>query len=370
MRGQDIQQEEWFSYKTLEERVPVNHPLRTVQVLTNGILKSMDSEFEKLYSRNGRPSIPPERLLRAILIQIFYTVRSERQLMEQLDFNLLFRWFVGLNMDEAVWDHSTFSQNRDRLLTESLTRDFFNRVVAAAGGYGLLSDEHFSVDGTLIEAWASQKSFQSKDGKGKSDDNQDGGNKRDPQIDFKGELRCNDTHASTTDPETMLYRKGKGKEARLSYMAHALMENRHGLVVGVETTQATGTAEREAATKMCKWNVNPESTLGADKGYDVKEFVNELQLQGINPHIARNITEKRSSAIAEEITHEPGYAISLRIRKRIEQIFGWSKTIGPMRKTKLRGLTNVATQTLLTFAAYNLVRLRKLLCLQPITAQA
>jgi len=212
MRGQDIQQAEWFSYKTLEERIPEDHPLRTVRVLTNGILKSMDSGFEKPFSRNGRPSIPPERLLRAILIQIFYTVRSERQLMGQLDFNLLFRWFVGLDMDGAVWDHSTFSQNRGRLLTESLTRDFFGRVVAAADGYGLLSDEHFSVDGTLIEAWASPKSFRRKDDKGKSDGVQEGGNKRDPEVNFKGELRCNDTHASGTDPEPSFTGKAKVKK--------------------------------------------------------------------------------------------------------------------------------------------------------------
>jgi transposase len=369
MRGQDIQQDEWFSYKTLEERVPEDHPLRIVRLLTNGILKSMDEEFEKLYSRNGRPSIPPERLLRAILLQIFYTVRSERQLMEQLDFNLLFRWFVGLNMDEAVWDHSTFSQNRDRLLTEALTRDFFDRVVFAAGEFGLLSDEHFSVDGTMIEAWASQKSFQRKDRVGKSDD-QNGSSQRDPEINFKGELRCNDTHESTTDPDARLHRKGKGKEAKLSYMAHALIENRNGLVVEVETTQASGTAEREAALIMCEWNVKPDATLGADKAYDVKEFVEELEAKDIKPYIARNIFGNRTSAIADAITEEPGYAISLKFRKRIEQVFGWGKTVGPIRKTKLRGLTNVATQALLTFAAYNLVRLRKLLCLRPIMAQA
>jgi transposase len=369
MRGQDIQQEEWFSYKTLEERVPDDHPLRLVRLLTNGLLKSMDGEFEKLYSCTGRPSIPPERLLRACLLQIFYTVRSERQLMEQLDFNLLFRWFVGLNMDEAVWDHSTFSQNRDRLLTEVLTRDFFSRVVAVAEGYGLLSDEHFSVDGTLIEAWASQKSFRPKDEVENQDKGQSGGG-RDPEVDFKGELRCNDTHVSSTDPEARLYRKGKGKEAKLSFMAHALMENRHGLIVDAETTQATGTAEREAALKMSKRSLKAGATLGADKGYDVKEFVGDLEVRAIKPHIARNITPHRGSAIADEIAAEPGYEVSLRIRKRIEQVFGWSKTVGHLRKTQLRGLANVAAQSLMTFAAYNLIRLRKLLCLRPIPVQA
>jgi transposase len=370
MRGQDIQQEDWFSYKTLEERVPEDHPLRLVRVLTNGLLQSMDGEFEKLYSRTGRPSIPPERLLRAILLQLFYTVRSERQLMEQLDFNLLFRWFVGLNMDDAVWDHSTFTQNRDRLLTEALTREFFSRVVAVAEGYGLMSDEHFSVDGTLVEAWASQKSFRPKEeGDGPGEDGQAGGG-RDVEVDFKGGKRCNQTHASTTDPEARLYRKGKGKEAKLNFMAHALMENRHGLIVDAETTLATGTAEREAALTMSQRNLKAGDTLGADKGYDVKELVGELEARGITPHIARNITAQRGSAVSDEVAAEPGYEISQRVRKRIEQVFGWGKTVGPLRKTKLRGLANIAAQSLMTFAAYNLIRLRKLLCLRPVMAQA
>jgi IS5 family transposase len=308
-------------------------------------------------------------LLRASLLQIFYTVRSERQLMEQLDFNLLFRWFVGLGMDEAVWDHSTFSQNRDRLLTETLTLDFFSRVVAVAEGYGLMSDEHFSVDGTLIEAWAAQKSFRPKAEVSPGDGGQAGGG-RDAEVDYKGERRCNDTHASTTDPDARLYRKGKGKEAKLSYMAHALMENRHGLVVDAETTQATGTAEREAALKMGRRNLAAGDTLGADKGYDTKEFVGGLEVHGIKPHIAQNITARRGSAVSGEVSAEPGYEISQRIRKRIEQVFGWGKTVGQLRKTKLRGLANLAAQSLLTFAAYNLVRLRKLLCLRPLAAQA
>jgi IS5 family transposase len=308
-------------------------------------------------------------MLRACLLQIFYTVRSERQLMAQLDFNLLFRWFVGLNMDEGVWDHSSFSQNRDRLLTEALARDFFSRVVAVAEGYGLLSDEHFSVDGTLIEACASQKSFRPKD-EAQNGGSGDQGGGRDADVDFKGELRCNDTHASMTDPEARLYRKGKGKEAKLSYMAHALMENRHGLIVDAETTQATGTAEREAALKMGKRNLKAGGTLGADKGYDTKEFVGGLEALGIKPHIARNITAYRDSAVADGIAAEPGYEVSQRLRKRIEQIFGWGKTVGALRKTKLRGLANVAAQALLNFAAYNLMRMRRLLCLRPVTAQA
>ena len=366
MRGTDIQQHELFSYKTLEERVPTDHPLRLVLVLVNGILNSLDAEFDRLYSYIGRPSIPPERLLRACLIQIFYTVRSERQLMEQLDFNLLFRWFVGLGMDEAVWDHSTFTHNRDRLLTESLTRDFFSRVVAAAQGFGLMSDEHFSVDGTLIEAWASQKSFQPKDRDGTGS-----GGGRDPEVDFKGESRRNETHASTTDPEARLYKKAEGQAAKLCFMGHALMENRNGLIVDAEVTLASGTAEREAAVQMVQRCLPADgATLGADKAYDTQGFVADLQVAGIAPHLAQNITARRDSAVPAEVAATPGYAVSLKVRKRIEQVFGWGKTIGPMRKTKLHGRAKVAAQTLLSFAAYNLVRMRKLLTLAPLTSAA
>ena len=366
MRGPDLQQHELFSYKTLEERVPADHPLRLVLVLVNGILNSLDAEFDRLYSAIGRPSIPPERLLRASLLQIFYTVRSERQLMEQLDFNLLFRWFVGLEMDEAVWDHSSFTHNRDRILTEDLTREFFSRVVAAAQGFGLMSDEHFSVDGTLIEAWASHKSFQPKDGGGA-----DGGVGRDPEADFKGAQRGNATHASTTDPEARLYQKAVGQAAKLCYVAHGLMENRNGLIVDAEVTQATGTAEREAALQMAQRSLPAEgATLGADQAYDTQHFVGNLQAAGIAPHIAQNITAHRGSAVPDAIAAQPGYAVSLRVRKRIEQVFGWGKTVGPMRKTKLRGRAKVAAQTLLGFAAYNLVRMRKLLTLVPLPAAA
>jgi len=367
MRGADVQQVALFSYKTLEERVPQDHPLRLVRIVVNGVLQSLDRDFAKLYSAIGRPSIAPERLLRATLLQIFYTVRSERQLMEQLDFNLLFRWFVGLEMDEAVWDHSTFSQNRDRLLTREVARDFFRRVVEVAEGYGLLSDEHFSVDGTLIEAWASHKSFRPKDGEPPSDG---AGGRRDAAVDFKGQQRCNQTHASTTDPEARLYRKGKGKEAKPSYLGHALMENRHGLIVDAEVTLATGTAECEASLAMARRRLKAGASLGADKGYDTQAQVAALQAEQIEPHIARNVTEHRGSAVPDAVAEQPGYAVSLRIRKRIEQVFGWSKLIGPLRKTKLRGLANVTTQALFTFAAYNLVRLRRLLCLRPLEAQA
>lgn len=366
MRGPDLQQHELFSYKTLEERVPADHPLRLVLVLVNGILNSLDAEFDRLYSAIGRPSIPPERLLRASLLQIFYTVRSERQLMEQLDFNLLFRWFVGLGMDEGVWDHSTFTHNRDRLLTERLTRDFFGRVVAAAQGFGLMSDEHFSVDGTLIEAWASQKSF-----KPKSEGEPDGRAGRDPDVDFKGEQRSNATHASTTDPEARLYKKAEGQAAKLCYMGHALMENRNGLIVDAEVSLSTGTAEREAALEMARRSLPSEgATLGADQAYDTYDFVADLQATGVAPHIAQNITARRDSAVPAEVAATPGYAVSLRVRKRIEQVFGWGKMIGLMRKTKLRGRAKVAAQTLLGFAAYNLVRMRKLLTLAPLPVTA
>jgi len=367
MRGIDVQQAALFSYKTLEERVPQDHPLRLVRIVVNGILKSLDRDFAKLYSAIGRPSIAPERLLRATLLQIFYTVRSERQLMEQLDFNLLFRWFVGLEMDEAVWDHSTFSQNRDRLLSQEVARDFFRRVVDVAEGYGLLSDEHFSVDGTLIEAWASHKSFHPKDGEPPSGG---AGGSRDAEVDFKGETRSNATHASTTDPESRLYRKGKGKEAKPCFMGHALMDNRQGLIVDAEVTLTTGTAECEAALRMARRRLKEGATLGADKGYDTRALVADLMAEKIEPHIARNLTDHRGSAVPDAVADMPGYAVSLRVRKRIEQVFGWSKLIGPLRKTKLRGLSNVATQALFTFAAYNLIRLRRLLCLRPLEAQA
>lgn len=363
MRGADVQQAALFSYKTLEERVPQDHPLRLVRVVVNGILASLDSEFAKLYSLTGRPSIPPERLLRASLLQIFYTVRSERQLMEQLDFNLLYRWFVGLEIDETVWDHSTFSQNRDRLLTQEVARDFFRRVVDVAEGHGLLSEEHFSVDGTLIEAWASHKSFRAKDGEPPAGGSEAG---RDVELDFKGEKRSNATHASTTDPEAKLYRKGEGKEAKPCFMGHALMDNRHGLVVDAEIGQTSGTAECEAAGRMAQRQLKAGATLGADKGYDTKALIAYLMALGVLPHIARNITEHRGSAVPDRVAEQPGYAVSQRARKRIEQIFGWSKLIGPLRKTKLRGVDNVATQALFTFAAYNLVRLNKLLCLRPV----
>ena len=367
MRGEDIHQDHLYSYVSPEQRVPADHPLRAIRQMANTVLERLSPQLEALYSPVGRPSIPPEKLLRAALLQVFYAIRSEHLLMEQLDYNLLFRWFVGLEMDEAVWDHSTFSQNRDRLLSQEVARDFFRRVVDVAEGYGLLSDEHFSVDGTLIEAWASHKSFHPKDGEPPSGG---AGGSRDAEVDFKGETRSNATHASTTDPESRLYRKGKGKEAKPCFMGHALMDNRQGLIVDAEVTLTTGTAECEAALRMARRRLKEGATLGADKGYDTRALVADLMAEKIEPHIARNLTDHRGSAVPDAVADMPGYAVSLRVRKRIEQVFGWSKLIGPLRKTKLRGLSNVATQALFTFAAYNLIRLRRLLCLRPLEAQA
>ncbi len=354
MRGFETQQTAMFSYVGLEERVPSDHPLRRLQVLVNGILASMSKLFNDRYSHTGRPSIPPEQLLRALLLQILFTVRSERQLMEQLDYNLLFRWFVGLSMDAPVWDRTVFSINRDRLLCTDMAREFFNRVLYLAEWQGFVSDEHFSVDGTLIEAWASHKSFVKKDGSGP--DRPPG---RNPEVDFKGEKRSNVTHESSTDPQSRLYKKGEFTEAKLRYMAHALSENRHGLVVDVETTQANGRAEWEAAHTMIERSVRkPGATIGADKGYDTAEFVDLLKQRNLKAHIARKTS---GSAVDGRIARGKSYAMSLRRRKMIEESFGWIKTVGGLRKTKHIGLAKLAGQTLLTFAAYNLTRLLNLM---------
>jgi transposase len=310
-----------------------------------------------MYSDIGRPSIAPEKLLRALLLQILYTIRSERMLMEQLNYNLLFRWFVGLNMDDGVWDATVFSKNRDRMLKSDVARLFFQAVVEQARLLGLLSDEHFSVDGTLIEAWASQKSFQKKDN-GNSDNNtMDSGN---GSVDFHGEQRTNDTHESKTDPDARLYRKGKGKEAKLCYAGHVLMENRNGLAIDGEITKATGTAEREAALEILG-DINGEKrvTVGTDKAYDTHDFVENTRAMNVTPHVTQN-TNGRSSAIDGRTTRHDGYAISLRCRARIEEIFGWLKTVGGQRKTRYRGEKLVGWMFDLSLAAYNLVRMRKL----------
>ncbi len=358
MRGDDVRQDRLFSVVLTEARIPAAHPLRKLRVVVNAILESMSPQFAALYSKVGRPSIPPEQLFRALMLQILYTVRSERQLMEQMDYNLLFRWFVGLTMDEAVWDASTFSANRERLLNQDMAREFFSRVLALAQWQGLSSQEHFSVDGTLIQAWASHKSFRPKDGEGDQTPPNSG---RNVEVDFKGEKRSNATHASTTDPDARLYRKSDAAPAVLGYLAHGLMENRNGLIVDVQTTPATGTAERDAALTMLERHVRkPTATVGGDKGYDTKDFVARARKHGVTPHVAQN-TSNRRSAIDARTTRHPGYATSLRKRKQIEEAFGWIKTIGGMRKTRFVGLARVSAQALFTFAAYNLVRMGNVL---------
>jgi transposase len=352
MRGDDNLQEGIFSYISPEKRVPADHPLRPIRKLVDEILKEMAPQFAKLYSNVGRPSIAPERLLRSLLLQIFYSVRSERMLVEQLQYNLLFRWFVGMQMDEEVWNHAVFSKNRERLLNEETAEAFFRRVLERAKPF--MSDEHFTVDGTLIEAWASQKSFRRKDGKGKPPEA--GGD-----VDFHGEKRKNETHASTTDPDARLFRKSKGSEAKLSYLGHVMMENRNGLLVQTFLTEANGRAEREAAMLMAEAIPGGKRvTLGGDKNYDTQEFVRELRGMNITPHVAQNDTN-RSSAIDQRTARHPSYAVSQRKRKRVEQSFGWMKMVGMLRKVKLRGIDKVGWLFTFTGAAYNLCRLRNLM---------
>ncbi|MGA8011961.1 MAG: IS5 family transposase [Candidatus Acidiferrales bacterium] len=358
MRGADERSGALFSYVDLEARVRVDHPLRAIREIANVALADLSREFATLYSGLGRPSIAPEMLLRAMLLQAFYSVRSERQLMERLEFDLLFRWFVGLGVDDPAWDHSTFSKNRDRLLDGEIATKFLTAVLAQPKVKRLLSTEHFSVDGTLIEAWASMKSVKPK-GKG-GDDSGPGG--RNPEADFKGEKRSNETHASTTDPDARLYRKGPGMEARLCFIGHGLMENRSGLIVDARLTRVSGHAERLAALDMIVARAERPCaiSLGMDKGYDAKDFVEELRTMNVRPHLARN-TSRRRSAIDKRTTRHPGYAASQRIRKRIEEAFGWIKTVAGMRKTKLRGLPKVDWAFTFAAAAYNLVRLPKLM---------
>lgn len=394
MRGSDERNETLFSYVNLEERVPARHPLRLIREIVNAALARLDGAFAKLYAAEGRPSIAPERLLRATLIQILFSVRSERQLMEQMQYNLLFRWFVGLGIDDAVWVPTVFSKNRDRLLTTDIARQFLAAILADKAVAPLLSDEHFSVDGTLIQAWASMKSFQPKtaagaeppasgdagpgrdggasapepatgDGEGPNQDARAPATEtpvtgRNAEVDFHGQKRSNETHASLTDPEARLYRKGPGKEARLCFMGHALMENRNGLVVDACLTQADGHAEREAALALIEPRADRPGriTLGADKGYDAEDFVNELRSMNVTPHVAAKVT---GSALDGRTTRHEGYAVSQRIRKRIEEVFGWGKTVGPLARTMLRGIERVGAQFTFAVAGYNLARLPKLL---------
>jgi len=352
MRGPDDQTKDMFSYLSPEQRVRADHPLRAIRAMTDQVFAELSPRFTRMYSTIGRPSIPPEQLLRALLIQSLYTVRSERLLMEEIDYSVLYRWFVGLSMDAPIWSPTTFSKNRDRLLESDIAGAFFDAVRRQADEAGLLSDEHFTVDGTLLEAWASLKSFRRKDA-GPTPPPDDPGN---PTVNFHGESRRNDTHQSTTDPDAQLARKGAGKEAKLSYAGHILLDNRYGLVANVCVTPATGPAEREAAVLLLG-AVARGGTVGGDKGFDVPSFVAQVRALGVTPHVAQKV---KGSAIDARTTRHPGYAVSQRKRKVIEQVFGWMKTVGGLRKLRHRGGTRVDWIVTFSAAAYNLIRLRTL----------
>jgi transposase len=346
-----------FSYVSPEERVPAEHPLRPIRAMTDAALRALSPVFNHMYAVFGRPSIAPEKLLRALLIQVLYTVRSERMLMEQLQYNLLFRWFVGMNMDEAVWVPTVFSKNRDRLMEGDIAERFFALILGQAGSAGLLSNEHFSVDGTLIEAWASQKSFQRKD-KPETAPPDDPGN---PTVNFHGETRRNDTHESKTDPDARLARKSGSHESKLAYCGNAMIENRNGLVVDMELVQCSGTAERDAALLMAGCIPGTgRVTVAGDKGYDTRDFVAGLREMNVTPHVAQNEKRPGGSAIDGRTTHHSGYKASQKKRKRIEEVFGWLKTVGMLRKTRHRGLHKVRWVLTFAAAAYNLVRMRNL----------
>jgi len=353
MRGADHQQSGMFSYISAEKRVPEDHPLRAIRAMVDVALGNMGPQFDAMYAKVGRPSIAPEKLLRALLLQMLYTVRSERMLMEQLNYNLLFRWFVGMNIDDPVWDVTVFTKNRERLLAAGVANTLFAEVLAQARSRALLSSEHFTVDGTLIEAWAGHKSFKRKDGS----DQQPPDDPGNPTVDFHGERRGNATHQSTTDPEARLAKKGTGKEAKLSFAGHVLMENRNGMAVNACVTLAEGRAEVEAAVAMVEEIPGQHRvTLGGDKGYDTKEFVQEMRDHQVTPHVALKVT----TVIDARTTRHPGYAISQQKRKRIEEIFGWLKTVGGLRKTRHRGVERVEWMFTFALAAYNLVRMRNL----------
>ena len=363
MRGSDERSGSLFSYVDLEARVRRDHPLRAIREVANAALNDLSRALAALYTEFGRPSIAPEKLLRAMLLQAFYGIRSERQLMERLEFDLLFRWFVGLGVDDPVWDHSTFSKNRDRLLEGEIAAKFLAAVLAQPKVKRLLSSDHFSVDSTLLEAWASIKSFRRKDGS----DNDKEGPGRNAERRFHKEKRSNETHQSTTDPQARLYKKGDGQPAKLCYMGHALIENRHGLAVGGSVSQATGTAERETALDLIDGRDRRQRiTLGADKAYDVEQFVHDLRERSVTPHIAidghlSKTGTPRKTAIDGRTTRHIGYGISQRCRKRIEEVFGWIKSSAGLAKVKLRGRDRVDAAFTLALAAYNLVRLPKLL---------
>jgi len=359
MRGADERSGSMFSYISLEDRVPADHPLRAIRRITDRALERISPRFGSLYVQFGRPSIPPEQLLRALLLQALYTIRSERQLMEQLDYNLLFRWFVGVGIDDAVWSPTTFSKNRDRLLNGDIAGAFFDAVRLHADTARLLSNEHFTVDGTLLEAWASHKSFQPRDTP-PSDGAASGGGGN-PAVDFRGQRRTNATHQSTTDPDARLYRKSDGRPAQLAYSGHVLMENRSGLIVDARVTPADGYGERDAALVMIERVPGGRITLGADKGYDYPGVIAELRHMGVTPHVAQHITARRGSAIDARTTRHAGYEVSQRKRKLVEQVFGWMKTVGGLRKLRHRGGPLVEWVFRFTAAAYNIVRMRRLL---------
>jgi transposase len=358
MRGQEKKQTSMLVLRSPEDFVPKQHPIRRIKKMADEILRSLSSVLEAMYAEGGRPSIPPERLLKATILMALYTVRSERQFCEQLNYNLLFRWFLDMDMAEQGWEHSSFTRNRERLLKHDVAAKFFYAVVEQAKRERLTSSEHFTVDGTLIEAWASLKSFKSKDGVDK-DPPDDSGN---PAVDFRGENRSNDTHASTTDPEARLAKKSKGKEAKLSFSAHALMENRNGLLIDFRVDQADGQAEwRNALTMLERIASARRITVGGDKGYDVRGFIDACRKLRVTPHVAQNLGRNGGSAIDARTTHPAGYAISQRKRKLVEEIFGWGKTIGNFRKTRFVGLAKNKLAGFMVAASYNLVRIAKLL---------
>ena len=357
MRGTDDQQSRMFSYLSPEQRVRKDHPLRAIRTMVDEVLRSLSPQFNRMYAREGRPSIAPEKLLRALVVQMLYSIRSERLLMEEMDYNILFRWFVGLNLDEEVWDATTFTKNRERLLEAEVAKQFLATVVEMARKKDLVSDEHFSVDGTLLEAWASAKSFQPKEGQHLPPPD-DPGN---PTVDFRGERRSNETHESKTDPEALLAKKGEGKESKLSYSGNLLVENRNGLIVNSLAWEATGTAERDTALLMLEQVPGDRRiTTGGDKGFDTKDFVGECRHMNVTPHVAQNHGRRGGSAIDRRTARHESYRISQRKRKRIEECFGWLKTIALLRKVRHRGLEKVDWVFTFACAAYNLVRMRNL----------
>jgi transposase len=361
MRGADVTQDSMFTYQTLGDYVPAGHPLREIREIVNPALREMGATFEAMYADSGRDSIAPEQLLRGLILQSLYGLRSERLLCEQLGYNMLFRWFVGLSLDKKPWDHSTYTKNRDRFIGHEVVRELFARVLEQAKTKGLLSSEHFSVDGTLIRAWASQKSFVPKDGAPPPS----GGSRGNPEVDFKGQKRTNDTHASKTDPDSQLYTKSPKAGAIPCYMGHVLTENRNGLVVDTRLTQANGYAEREAAIEMLtELPGESRKTVGADKAYDTADFVQACREIHVTPHVAQN-TSSRSSRIDERTTRHPGYALSQYARKLIETVFGDGKQHGILRQAKLRGLEKVELVFTLAATVVNLRRLPKLLAINP-----